>query len=172
MSSGSYYDPENTGDNWSQLYTHGGQHNTGYGAAEDHRAELGGFAEQPEGRHELRSPLTETGMLARPYARTRGRTRPDYDLPIEALVRTSDHAAGDREAIGLAEHRSISRLCIETRSVAEVAARMRLPLGVVRVLIGDMATMGLVQVHQNGLVSGDQPSIAFLERVLSGLRRL
>ncbi|MCP2259496.1 Protein of unknown function (DUF742) [Streptoalloteichus tenebrarius] len=116
-------------------------------------------------------PAEESGSLVRPYARTRGRTRPDYDLAIEALVSTSDRGL-DREAAVLAEHRSICGLCVETRSVAEIAAHLRLPLGVVRVLIGDMAGLGLVMIHEGGVVSGDRPSLAFLERVLSGLRRL
>ncbi|ASO22857.1 hypothetical protein FHR81_005078 [Actinoalloteichus hoggarensis] len=118
-----------------------------------------------------RDPLVETGSLVRPYARTGGRTRPDYDLPIEALISTSDRGR-ERNSMSLAEHRSICGLCIETRSVAEIAAHLRLPLGVVRVLIGDMASLGLVLVHNSGLVMGDGPSLAFLERVLSGLRRL
>ncbi|WP_157163175.1 DUF742 domain-containing protein [Actinoalloteichus spitiensis] len=128
----------------------------------------------PEYEHddeESRDPLVETGSLVRPYARTGGRTRPDYDLPIEALVSTSDRGREQRTA-ALAEHRSICGLCTETRSVAEIAAHLRLPLGVVRVLIGDMASLGLVLVHNSGLVTGDGPSLAFLERVLSGLRRL
>jgi hypothetical protein len=116
-------------------------------------------------------PTAETGSLVRPYTRTGGRTRPDYDLAIEALVSTSERGRG-RQAAVLPEHRSICGLCLETRSVAEVAAHLRLPLGVVRVLVGDMAGMGLVLIHQSDLVKGDRPSIDFLERVLSGLRRL
>ncbi|HWC80815.1 MAG TPA: DUF742 domain-containing protein [Pseudonocardiaceae bacterium] len=116
-------------------------------------------------------PVTETGSLVRPYTRTGGRTRPDYDLAIEALVSTSDRGWEMEDAL-LSEHRSICDLCVETRSVAEVAAHLRLPLGVVRVLIGDMAGMGLVVIHSSGMVVGDRPSMDFLERVLSGLRRL
>ncbi|WP_086823242.1 DUF742 domain-containing protein [Allokutzneria sp. NRRL B-24872] len=116
-------------------------------------------------------PFTESGSLVRPYTRTGGRTRPDYDLAIEALISTSDRGR-ERDAAVLPEHRSICGLCLETRSVAEVAAHLRLPLGVVRVLIGDMAGLGLVMIHQSGLVMGDRPSLGFLERVLSGLRRL
>ncbi|MGW5644905.1 DUF742 domain-containing protein [Saccharopolyspora sp. NPDC003752] len=111
------------------------------------------------------------GSLVRPYARTRGRTRTDYDLAIETLVTTSER--GRTQATQTrAEHRSISELCLEARSVAEVAAHLRLPLGVVRVLIGDMADTGLVLIHDSGMVVGDRPSMEFLERVLSGLRRL
>jgi uncharacterized protein DUF742 len=113
----------------------------------------------------------ETGSLVRPYTRTGGRTRSDYDLAIEALVSTSDRGKAPDAAV-LPEHRSICGLCSDTRSVAEVAAHLRLPLGVARVLIGDMAGMGLVLIHQSGMVVGDRPSIDFMERVLSGLRRL
>jgi hypothetical protein len=125
---------------------------------------------QPAVRHE-ESSAADSGSLVRPYTRTGGRTRPDYDLAIEALVSTSERGL-ERDAAVLPEHRSICGLCVDTRSVAEVAALLRLPLGVVRVLIGDMASMGLVLIHQGGLVVGDRPSIEFLERVLSGLRRL
>jgi len=113
----------------------------------------------------------ETGSLVRPYTKTGGRTRSDYDLAIEALVSTSERGKAPDAAV-LPEHRSICGLCMDTRSVAEVAAHLRLPLGVARVLIGDMAGMGLVLIHQSGMVVGDRPSIEFMERVLSGLRRL
>jgi len=117
------------------------------------------------------APAYETGSLVRPYTKTGGRTRSDYDLAIEALVSTSERGKAPDAAVR-PEHRSICGLCLDTRSVAEVAAHLRLPLGVARVLIGDMAGMGLVLIHQSGMVVGDRPSIDFMERVLSGLRRL
>jgi Protein of unknown function (DUF742) len=138
----------------------------GHGIADDPAPEEIRPAPEPDP-----DPVVESGSLVRPYTRTGGRTRPDYDLAIEALVSTSDRGM-ERDAAALPEHRSICGLCVETRSVAEIAAHLRLPLGVVRVLIGDMASMGLVLIHQGGLVVGDRPSIEFLERVLSGLRRL
>jgi hypothetical protein len=113
----------------------------------------------------------ETGSLVRPYTKTGGRTRSDYDLAIEALVSTSERGKAPDAGVR-PEHRSICGICLDTKSVAEVAAHLRLPLGVARVLIGDMAGMGLVLVHQSGMVVGDRPSIEFMERVLSGLRRL
>ncbi|SFR29048.1 Protein of unknown function [Lentzea waywayandensis] len=125
---------------------------------------------QPQLRPE-ENVSADSGSLVRPYTRTGGRTRPDYDLAIEALISTSEKGL-ERDAAVLPEHRSICGLCVDTRSVAEVAALLRLPLGVVRVLIGDMASMGLVLIHQGGLVVGDRPSMEFLERVLSGLRKL
>jgi hypothetical protein len=114
----------------------------------------------------------ETGAAAvRPYAWTRGRTRSGLDLAIETLVSTSQQA---REQMGLlqVEHRAVAELCEQTRSVAEVAALLSIPLGVARVLLGDMAGMNLVTVHQTASSAGNEPDLALMERVLSGLRRL
>lgn len=110
------------------------------------------------------------GVTVRPYAWTRGRTRPVYDLAVEALVSTSDHGR-DVAALTSVEHRSVAELCREPRSVAEVAALLSLPLGVARVVLGDMADIGLVAVHRTAS-TGDVPDIALMERVLSGLRAL
>jgi hypothetical protein len=107
----------------------------------------------------------------RPYTWTRGRTRPAYDLAIEALVSTTDQGR-DRAALNSVEHRAVAELCQGPRSVAEVAALLCLPLGVARVLLGDMADIGLVAVHRTANSSGDAPEPGFMERVLSGLRRL
>jgi len=79
----------------------------------------------------------EQGPLVRPYAVTGGRTRPDYELAIEALVSTT--RLGDRSAESTApERQQICDLCRRARSVAEIAAYLRMPLGVARVLVGDM----------------------------------
>ncbi|SHK35638.1 Protein of unknown function [Pseudonocardia thermophila] len=107
----------------------------------------------------------------RPYTWTRGRTKSGMDLEIETLVSTSQRG---RDQIGLlqVEHRAVAELCTETRSVAEVAALLKLPLGVARVLLGDMAGLGVVTVHQTTGSTGSTPDLALMERVLSGLRRL
>jgi hypothetical protein len=69
------------------------------------------------------------------------------------------------------ELRAIVELCRGTRSVAEVSALLRIPLGVVRVLISDLADQGRIRVYGTGHEPGC-PDRALLERVLSGLRRL
>jgi Protein of unknown function (DUF742) len=107
----------------------------------------------------------------RPYAWTRGRTKSGLDLAIEALVSTSQRGR-EQMAILQVEHRAVAELCEQTRSVAEVAALLRLPLGVARVLLGDMAGIGVVTVHQTASSAGNLPDLALMERVLSGLRRL
>ena len=109
--------------------------------------------------------------IVRPYTRTGGRTRSNLELPLEALIVTT--AAGKSfDHYGQPEHRDIANLCRDVRSVAEVAALMVVPLGVARVLIADMAGMGLVTVHGGASRDSDTPDLALLERVLSGLRRL
>ncbi|WP_409462315.1 DUF742 domain-containing protein [Amycolatopsis sp. GA6-003] len=116
-------------------------------------------------------PAQPTKSRVRPYARTRGRTHSDHNLALEALVSTSDEGRRYRGVRSI-EHRRICDLCLDTRSVAEIAAHLHLPLGVVKVLVGDMADIGLVMLHQTDLVLGDRSSREFMERVLQGLRNL
>jgi hypothetical protein len=75
---------------------------------------------------------------------------------------------GDRV---MPEMRAIVELCRRMRSVAEISALLKMPLGVVRVLLSDLADQGKIRVYGTGHDSG-QPNRALLERVLSGLRRL
>ncbi|MFF1648917.1 DUF742 domain-containing protein [Streptomyces sp. NPDC058240] len=110
--------------------------------------------------------------LVRPYAMTGGRTRPRYQLAIEALVSTT--ADPSRLQGQLPEHQRICRLCFEIKSVAEISALLSIPLGVARILVADLAEAGLVAIHQPGgdESAGGQPDVTLLERVLSGLRKL
>jgi Protein of unknown function (DUF742) len=108
--------------------------------------------------------------LVRPYAVTGGRTKPRYQLQIEAMVAASHYEARDLSVLS-PECQAILNFCRDWRSVAEVSAVLRMPLGVARVLIADMAMEGLVRVHQTDHAQG-RPDINLLERVLSGLRKL
>ena len=112
------------------------------------------------------------GRLVRPYAMTGGRTRSSgAEIPLEALVIVTDE--GRQRAMGLAwEHRAIVELCASPMSVAEVSAHLKVPLGVARVLVGDMAAEGLVEM--SGASGNEQApnDLNLLERVLNGLRAL
>ena len=88
----------------------------------------------------------EPTALVRPYALTRGRTRPSRAYPV-------------------------AELCRESRSVAEVAALVRLPLGVANVLVGDLVDRGVVRVHTTTTPDA-APDSSLLQRVLTGLRKL
>ncbi|WP_394297619.1 DUF742 domain-containing protein [Streptomyces lavendulae] len=86
--------------------------------------------------------------LVRPYAMTGGRTRPRYQLAIEALVSTTADPA--RLQGQLPEHQRICRLCQEIKSVAEISALLSIPLGVARILVADLAEAGLVAREDRG----------------------
>ncbi|BBG05042.1 MULTISPECIES: DUF742 domain-containing protein [Pseudonocardia] len=117
-------------------------------------------------------PAAGGASFVRPYAWTRGRTKSGYELAVETLVSVSSRARSQLERLPM-EHRTVADLLAEqTRSVAEVAALLSLPLGVARVLLGDMASSGTVTVHQTASTPGNVPDLALMERVLSGLRRL
>ncbi len=108
--------------------------------------------------------------LVRPYAMTGGRTRSSYaDLEMETLVSTTSR--GESSSDLSLERRSIALLCRDILSIAEISARLDLPLGVTRVLVGDMADEGLVHVHRPAQ-AGERPDLALLERVLYGLRTI
>ncbi|MEE1766925.1 DUF742 domain-containing protein [Streptomyces sp. JV185] len=126
---------------------------------------------QPRQTPEPAAPAAHN-PLVRPYAMTGGRTRPRYQLAIEALVSTT--ADPSRLQGQLPEHQRICRLCFEIKSVAEISALLSIPLGVARILVADLAEAGLVAIHQPGgdESAGGQPDVTLLERVLSGLRKL
>ncbi|WP_151484761.1 DUF742 domain-containing protein [Streptomyces albicerus] len=128
---------------------------------------------QPQRRSPEPSPAGgASNPLVRPYAMTGGRTRPRYQLAIEALVHTT---AQPHQMQGqLPEHQRICNLCREIKSVAEISALLTIPLGVARILVADLAEAGLVAIHQPGgdENAGGQPDVTLLERVLSGLRKL
>ncbi|MGK5631465.1 DUF742 domain-containing protein [Streptomyces sp. URMC 123] len=135
--------------------------------------------EQPrapqQGRHQRPRqgrPAGGGSPLVRPYAMTGGRTRPRYQLAIEALVHTTALPAQLQGQ--LPEHQRICHLCREIKSVAEISALLSIPLGVARILVADLAEAGLVAIHQPGgdETAGGQPDVTLLERVLSGLRKL
>lgn len=109
----------------------------------------------------------ESAASVRAYAWTGGRTQSDIQLELETLVSTTAKARDLLDTL-CTEHQSIARLCHESQSVAEIAARLSVPLGVVRVLLGDMAKLGLIDVHRNN----GAPDLALMERVLRGLTNL
>jgi Protein of unknown function (DUF742) len=122
--------------------------------------------QEPAGR----GAQEESSALVRPYAVTGGRTKPRYQLQIEAMVAASHYEARDLSVLS-PECQAILGFCRDWRSVAEISAVLRMPLGVARVLIADMAMEGLVRVHQIDHAQG-RPDVNLLERVLSGLRKL
>ncbi|MCK7625800.1 DUF742 domain-containing protein [Streptomyces sp. RS10V-4] len=114
----------------------------------------------------------------RPYSLTGGRTRFGHVLLVETFVAALDAPEERRELTAgnwgdrvMPEMRAIVELCRRMRSVAEISALLKMPLGVVRVLLSDLADQGKIRVYGTGHGTG-RPDRALLERVLSGLHRL
>ncbi|MFD0307992.1 DUF742 domain-containing protein [Streptomyces sp. NPDC127119] len=119
---------------------------------------------------------SEAGPLVRPYAMTGGRTesRPAgvrFDLIALVTLDTGAPGTGADTALG-PEHRALVELCrAETQSVAELAADTDLPVGVVRVLLGDLLELGCVTVSRP-VPPAHLPDERILREVIDGLRAL
>ena len=137
----------------------------------------GGSGEKPA-RLPVRGARSGKAKRVRPYALTGGRTEYGHVLLVETFVAAIEApesfpeltSGGLHERV-LPEARAIVELCRRMRSVAEISALLQMPLGVVRVLLSDLADQGKVRVYGTGHGT-DRPNRALLERVLSGLRRL
>lgn len=115
----------------------------------------------------------DEARTVRPYTVTGGRTRAKTpDLPLEALVRAVV-PAGDRATLSHERLRILELTHESIQSVAELSAHLSLPLGVVRVLVGDLAAEGLVVVH-GGATQTSTPAtdLKVLESVLNGISAL
>lgn len=91
-------------------------------------------------------PAVEANLV-RPYTLTAGRTGTNVDLPLEAPVQTLQSGLAHRWPTDDVRGRII-QLCVKTPSVAEISARLDLPVGVARVLVGDLVTAGYLRVHK------------------------
>jgi hypothetical protein len=113
----------------------------------------------------------EAGPVVRPYALTRGRTRPRgeaFDL-IDVVAATGTPLA-DMPWLG-PEHRRILAMCRRPVVVADVASDIDLPLAVVRVLLSDLHQEGLITVLRPAS-DGPISDLTVMRNVLDGLKAL
>ncbi|MDT0268383.1 DUF742 domain-containing protein [Streptomyces sp. DSM 44915] len=109
----------------------------------------------------------EAGRLTRPYTASDGRTRPAAALDLMTLVRATGRP-GHRGQPG-PEHSQLLILCQRPTSVAELAAQLRLPAAVTKVLLGDLLTCGAVTVNAPEPAGASPTDRDLLEAVLRGL---
>jgi len=113
----------------------------------------------------------EAGPVVRPYALTRGRTRPSGEpLDLIAIITAVRGVQWDPATLD-PEHVAVLRLCRLPASVADLAADLDLPLGVVRILLGDLQERSLVAIH-HPIPPARLPDVQILKEVVDGLRRL
>lgn len=109
----------------------------------------------------------------RPFVLTRGRVTGEApDIGLETQVTVVDQVrAGVKAAETLSsELQSIVALCVQPMSVAEISARLRLQLGVTKVLVGDLRAAGQVVVHVEDVPDPRSPDLIL--RVIDGLRAI
>jgi hypothetical protein len=113
----------------------------------------------------------EAGPVVRPYALIRGRTRPSGEtLDLIAIITAVRGVQLDRSSLD-PEHLAVLRICRLPTSVAEIASDLDLPLGVVRILLGDLQERALVAIH-HPIPPARLPDVQILKEVVDGLRRL
>jgi hypothetical protein len=105
------------------------------------------------------------------YAFTGGRTRPTgQELPLEAVVTATGLSLAAGASLRM-ESRAIVEMCARPKSLAEIGAALGVPVGVARVLVGDLANGGHLDVHLPRAADGDGgPGHVILGRLLDGLR--
>lgn len=136
----------------------------GHGPADEpaRRVRVGGRIEGPD---------DAAGPRVRPYVLTRGRTHSVYELRLETMVSLRGDAKWEGAALS-AEYQPVRALCRSPLSVAEVAAKLAVPIGVARVLLSDMAELGLMHIHGTERTAEGRPPMGLMRRVLDGLNKL
>jgi hypothetical protein len=114
-------------------------------------------------------PQWTRSRRVRPYALTGGRTRTRYQLLVETMISVPSYDA-ELAATLLPESKAVYEHARRPVSLAELSALLAIPLGVIRVLVSDLAESGLVFVHPTGHTYRYDHHI--LERVLDGLDKL
>lgn len=110
------------------------------------------------------------GPLVRPYAMTGGRTRATgANLDLISVIVTS---GSEVDSFDLSpEHSAILAMCRRPLSVAEIAAHMDIPTGVVKVLLADLAERKAVVVRAP-MSRSRQSNRRVLKAVINGIRAL
>ncbi len=116
------------------------------------------------------APDAEAGPLVRPFWLARKRTRLTGEMfDVVSMVYAVTTSAPDPIELE-PEHLAVHELCARPMSVADLAARLKLPLAVVRILLADLRDQGMVRARrprEQGLTD-----IRLLREVADGLRRL
>jgi hypothetical protein len=114
---------------------------------------------------------SEAGPVVRLYALTKGRTQPNGGAAfglIDVVVATGEWSS-EHFRLG-PEHRRILGICRRPVPIVDLTSEIDLPLGVVRVLLGDLTGEGLLRI-----ISVQQqpiPDESLLRMVLNGLESL
>ncbi len=142
-----------------------GKHTDAHQQSEGKGGPIGDWFTEPE-------PADEPSLV-RPYMLTAGRTDSGVELPLEAPIEALNTTAKPPRWPRNDVRGQILRCCAHSLSVAEIAARLSLPLGATGFLVGDLVRQGYLRVHATpgGSMTIDERR-ELIRRTLAGLRAL
>jgi hypothetical protein len=111
--------------------------------------------------------LDDDAIDTRAFLITGGRARSEVDLSFETMLSVVDRNGAQRRF----ESGAMVSLCAEqVRSVAELSALMKIPIGSARVLASELVASGVLQAHQGRTDLGSD--VDMLRRLIHGVRGL
>ncbi|TQS45720.1 DUF742 domain-containing protein [Cryptosporangium phraense] len=110
---------------------------------------------------------SEASAQLRPFVLTSGRVTADPEIGLETQVTAGSRGGRVPTSRLSPELRAIVTLCVQPISVAEISARLKLHLGVVKILVGDLRATGYLDVHNHDVSSPNSPELIL--RVIRGL---
>jgi hypothetical protein len=112
--------------------------------------------------------------VVRPFLLTAGRIAGGDSLvppiPIETQVVATNVGLAALDAFAFDQHRDIITVCREPQSLAEIAAKLRMHLNVIRVLADDLRADGQLALYAPQARSNRDVTV--LRRVIDGLRAI
>jgi hypothetical protein len=109
----------------------------------------------------------DAGRLVRPYTVSNGRTRPTAKLDLLSMVMATGRVP---RAHLEPDHARALGLCAGPTTVAEIAAHLKLPAVITKVLLSDLVDYGAVSTRAPGSAA-DSTDRSVLEALLDGLQR-
>ncbi len=104
----------------------------------------------------------------RQFSVTGGRVRPPSDLPLATPISTTGLPAGSRAP----EYTDIVDRCRTPQTVVDLSSALGSPVGVIRVLVLDLADAGVLTVHDERLDLAPHLDLNLLEEALDGIANL
>ena len=126
--------------------------------------ESGGSPQGPRGRLGAR-------QVVRSYVITGGRTTSNtVSLSFETMLSLTDSGRSRAPHLRFEQAKIAALVAVGSPSVAEVAARLSLPIGVANVLCGDLVAEGFLEAHQAAEKMSEDVSL--ITRLIHGVRKL
>ena len=114
--------------------------------------------------------IADPRLRLRPFVLTAGHVvGAEKPIAPETQIVSTDRGYANMGTLHF-ERRDIVSLCMVPQSVAEISAKQSLHLGVVRVLVGDLAEDGYLSIHIP--YKDSTHSVDTIMRVLNGLRAI